>query len=271
MGPRLSNLASAETVRSGGEALLVRRLGAGPRIVLLHGGPGLDHHLLLPVALPLAEHNEVWLVDLPGHGRAGGPAVGLRQTLDRLGRFLAGADAAVVGGHSLGAWLARELVRTRTIRPRASIWIAPPGPHRSRGPRKVLHATTEEALREALVEEVAAGGPVDPLVREAIDAAVLRSPQHHARLVADVLPLVRAAIPPCDPRGPTLILGGSRDPVAPPEVARAVAAATRGAQLELLPDASHYPWARGPALLASRIRSFLTAVSDTDQPRNTVR
>lgn len=255
---RLADLPPPETIREGGEALCVRRLGAGPRLVLLHGGPGLDHHLLLPLALALGDRHEVWLADLPGHGRAGGPAPGLEATLKRLGRFLGGAGAGFVGGHSLGAWLVRELLRTRTIAADAAVWIAPPGPHRGRVPAP---AETEGELRE----EVAAGRPLDPLVREAIEATVLRSPRHHARLLADLLPLLRAAPPPCDPRCPTLVVAGGRDPVAPPHVARAVAAATRGAALEVLPDAGHYPWAGGSAPLADCIRRFLDQARTSDR------
>lgn len=266
MMPRLSDLPPPEPIRAGGEALLVRRLGAGPRLVLLHGGPGLDHHLLVPVALPLAARNEVWLVDLPGHGRAGGPPVGLKATLERLARFLCDVDAEIVGGHSLGAWLVRELLRNRAIGAQAAVWIAPPGPHRARA---APCPDDETALREALHADVGAGGPIDPLVREALEATVVRSPAHHARLVGDLLPLLRAAVPSCDPRCPVLVVGGGRDPVAPPHVARAVAAATRGAELELLPDAAHYPWASGAAHLAARIRRFLDR--DRAQARSSVR
>ncbi|WP_373049314.1 alpha/beta fold hydrolase [Vulgatibacter sp.] len=258
MAPLLPALPAPTIVRAGGEALLVRRLGAGPRIVLLHGGPGLDHHLLLPLARPLAEAFDVWLVDLPGHGSAGGPALGLEKTLVRLGHFLAEVQPEVLGGHSLGAFFARELLRAKIVRPRAAILVSPPGPVRGREGRRPLpsvRGATGPVLREALLEEL--GPRLTSEFRQDLEAAVLRSPEQYGRLVADLLPLLRAAVPSCDPRCPVLVLAGADDRVAPPSVAQAVTLATRGAELQIVPGAGHFPWAAGAAPIADRIRRFL--------------
>src|ERR687896_532550 len=50
--------------------LHVRELGAGPPVVLLHPGPGLDGSVFLPGAELLAQTHRVLLVDLPGNGRS---------------------------------------------------------------------------------------------------------------------------------------------------------------------------------------------------------
>jgi pimeloyl-ACP methyl ester carboxylesterase len=41
---------------------------------------------------------------------------------------------------------------------------------------------------------------------------------------------------------PTLVCTGELDPVFPPDAARELADAIRGARLEVLPDAGHFPW-----------------------------
>jgi pimeloyl-ACP methyl ester carboxylesterase len=58
-------------VQAGEAALFVRQFGvAGPRVVLLHGGPDWDHSYFLPYVLPLAAQCRLTLVDLRGCGRS---------------------------------------------------------------------------------------------------------------------------------------------------------------------------------------------------------
>jgi pimeloyl-ACP methyl ester carboxylesterase len=58
-------------VQAGEVALFVRQFGvAGPRLVLLHGGPDWDHSYFLPYVLPLAAQCRLTLVDLRGCGRS---------------------------------------------------------------------------------------------------------------------------------------------------------------------------------------------------------
>ncbi|ROO89144.1 pimeloyl-ACP methyl ester carboxylesterase [Actinocorallia herbida] len=90
------------------------RMGAGEPLVLLHG---ITHRrqAWLPVADHLAEHREIFLVDLPGHGespglRAGTEPPGDRMVADLLDLFdHLGLDRPHVAGNSLGGRLALEL------------------------------------------------------------------------------------------------------------------------------------------------------------------
>ena len=258
MGPRLADLPAPEARRLGGETLRTRRLGEGPRVVLLHGGPGLDHHLLVPLAVALSDRFEVWLPDLPGHGGHGGPAQSLKTTLERLGHWCAETEAAALGGHSLGAFLARELLRQKIVRARAAVLLCTPGPMRSREARRVqrvLAGETEEALRGELREEL--GREIDPLLEECLASASLRSPAKYARLTSELQPLLRAAVPPFDPRCPTLVVAGADDTLAPPSVSHAIAAATKGAREVVLPACAHFPWARSAGATAAAVTGFL--------------
>ena len=130
-----SNRSVPTFVNAGGESLSVRRYGRGERrLMLLHGGPGLDHHVLLPLPDRLAEHYQVWLPDLPGHGRSlhegeklpGADSLRRRMSAWLAGLAGAGAAPGILCGHSLGAWLARDLVRTGSAAPEALVLLSPP-------------------------------------------------------------------------------------------------------------------------------------------------
>ncbi len=89
----------------------VRRVGAGPRLVWIHG-LGESSTSFDPVVAKLPGHEHV-LVDMPGYGRAAWPdaPLGLPALADHLATWL--PPDAVVIGHSMGGVLA-TLVATRT-------------------------------------------------------------------------------------------------------------------------------------------------------------
>jgi pimeloyl-ACP methyl ester carboxylesterase len=84
---------------------------ARPAVLLVHGA-GMDHTVWQLPARWLAWHGHAVLaVDLPGHGRSDGPALGSVAELTRwLGRVMdaAGLKRAAVVGHSMGGAIALE-------------------------------------------------------------------------------------------------------------------------------------------------------------------
>ena len=90
-----------------GISLFERRVGAGPAVVVLHGGPGADHGYLLPGFDLLADHRELIYYDQRGGGRS--PVgrdvpVGWREQvadLDAL-RALWEIERLVIVGYSWG-------------------------------------------------------------------------------------------------------------------------------------------------------------------------
>lgn len=91
--------------------LSVERLGAGePRLVLAHGFTQTARSWL-PLARPLAEHHEVLLVDLPGHGGSATVAASVEQGAHLLG---AAGGHGVYVGYSMGA---RHVLRLACDRP----------------------------------------------------------------------------------------------------------------------------------------------------------
>ncbi len=92
-----------------GVSLNVVEVGSGHPLILLHGGPGLDHHELHPWLDPLSGAGlRLIYVDMRGQGRSdrvdpAGLSIGVfAQDVDRLARAL-GLDEFSLYGHSFGA------------------------------------------------------------------------------------------------------------------------------------------------------------------------
>lgn len=94
-----------------GIELFERRLGSGPPVVALHGGPGAHHDYLRPGFDVLAERHTLIYYDQRGGGRSPVPreiAVGWREQvadLDAL-REIWGIDQLTLAGYSWGGLLA---------------------------------------------------------------------------------------------------------------------------------------------------------------------
>jgi proline iminopeptidase len=93
-----------------GTRLYYRVLGGGPPMIVLHGGPNLDHAYLLPELDRLAESFRLVYYDQRGRGRSSGEVEGLRSEMDDLDRVRRhfGLDSVALLGHSWGALLAME-------------------------------------------------------------------------------------------------------------------------------------------------------------------
>ena len=94
-----------------GGSLFVEELGDGFPLIVLHGGPGMDHTMFRPYLDPLAEDFCVLYVDQRGQGRSErvDPATltleGFARDIDLLAEAL-GLDEYTVLGHSFGAIVA---------------------------------------------------------------------------------------------------------------------------------------------------------------------
>jgi pimeloyl-ACP methyl ester carboxylesterase len=268
--------------------LAVRRLIGGPSarpearpvVVALHGGPGLDHHCLLPLARRLAPHFEVWLPDLPGHGASlppSGRLPGLQQLTDHTAVWIRGLPVRVdaLVGHSLGAWLARELLRRRRLEVRAAVLLAPPASGRRGGAtawRRAAHlvspapqgaeAGERQARRELLahLQAECPGSPDGALGEMTADVARarLRPAAAYSALLRNLHRTLTGPLRPFDPGCPVLVVCGAEDRTTPASEASKVAAATAGARLEILEGLGHYPFAERPEETALRVAAFLS-------------
>ena len=98
-------------VHANGVDLFTRRIGAGPLVVVLHGGPGAHHDYLLPQYDLLARGRTLFYYDQRGGGKSPAPRevpVGWREhvaDLDAL-RVELGVEQLTVCGYSWGGLLA---------------------------------------------------------------------------------------------------------------------------------------------------------------------
>lgn len=251
------------------ERLHVRRLGAGPRVVALHGGPGLDHRILLPLAERLASRHEVVLPDLPGHGESppsDGARPGLRETLALLEAWLlslSGTTHALLG-HSMGAWLAAEIVRRRRVRPGALVLVnpvaEPPATWRLATPSsRPRGGNAHDAALAALLAHVEWETGEEPSRELAalLGGGCLRPASAHAELLRVLHRTLAEPAEPFDPGCPVLVLGGERDRTTPPSHARKTAQRIRGAACAILPDEGHYPFLVAGSGCVPEIERFL--------------
>src|SRR6476620_8996289 len=100
-----------ESVRLGDVDLFVRRIGSGPPVVVLHGGPGADHEYLRPGFDALAQGRELIYYDQRGGGRspvARNVPVGWREQVADLEALRQhwGLERLTVAGYSWGGLLA---------------------------------------------------------------------------------------------------------------------------------------------------------------------
>jgi pimeloyl-ACP methyl ester carboxylesterase len=107
-GARTVGLSETGTiVNTAAGPAFVRALGAGPPVLVVHGGPGFDHTYLVGALEALRSRRTLFFYDQPGCGRTPAPVdgVSLAQTVDHLSALsevlFAGAPYGVIA-HSWG-------------------------------------------------------------------------------------------------------------------------------------------------------------------------
>jgi proline iminopeptidase len=102
-----------ELVDIGDTKLFVESRGDGYPVIVLHGGPGLDHHEFADYLDPLADHYRLLFVDQRANGRSA-PAPAETWTLTQMSDDVSSLartlnlDRYAVLGHSYGAFVALQ-------------------------------------------------------------------------------------------------------------------------------------------------------------------
>jgi pimeloyl-ACP methyl ester carboxylesterase len=267
------------TTHDDGPHLAGRRAGAGPPVLLLHGGPGLGFDYLRDLADELAHENDVAWYQQRGlaPSAVGAPAsvaadVGdARRVLDALGW-----RQAYVVGHSWGGHLALHVAAAMPERLLGVIAVDPLGavgdgrwPEFDEEIFRRTPARVRERAREiderstagAVSEELALEGM--RLVWPAYFADPDRAPpmpelriatERSAEMVPSILqelPALEARLPGI--RVPVGFVHGSRSPM---PLAASTDAAERipGAWVEIVEGAGHFVWVEAPGAVRASLR-----------------
>jgi pimeloyl-ACP methyl ester carboxylesterase len=256
-----------------------RRAGAGPPLLLLHGGLG-DGRSWTPQLESMAREYDIVAWDAPGCGGSADPAADLRladyaDAVAALVRAL-GVGPVHLAGHSFGAGLAidvygrhRQLVRSLVLSGAYAGWRGslPPAEVEAR-----LHRALAELDRPPAewVDSYLAGFFGHSVPQETVEA--VRTMMLDVR-PAGVLSMVtafanadlRAVLPTI--AVPTLLIYGAEDVRAPRGVAEALHAAIPGSRLILVPAAGHDVNLEAPREYDDAVRAFLQTVDEPANPQ----
>jgi proline iminopeptidase len=270
-----------------GTELWVKRMGSGEPIVVVHGGPVLDHGYLLPHLAPLSESHELILFDQRLSGRS---ASEVAESEVNLAAFVEDIEALRVElglgkihlmGHSWGGLLAMRyasehqenlssLILLDSMAASTKLW--------KEEEKIVKESVSEEILAEAMAirqsEELQAYEPDaianlmrvtfsgqfhDPAKAEQLDFYVPEDYSSRSRQFAALGPelesydlheqLSSLSVP-------VLVLYGEPEPGAGLGGA-AIADAISGSELVLIPEAGHFPFVEQPEAFLEAVGSFL--------------
>lgn len=275
-------------VRVSGAQLYYQSLGRGDPVVVVHGGPGMDHTYMLPGMAELARTHRVIFYDQRGGGRTTGTASRETVSLDLyMGDITALADSLRLGpftllGHSFGGLLAIHYAARHPERLRALVLMNTVEPGRrytipmndlalkkrttqdsvemmtllqsdamKRRDTSAVNAMLRLSFRSLFADRARAEG-----LRLSLDPRTVEN----MATVATSLVLsmgtfdfwsVAARI-----TSPTLIIQGVEDAM-PLQMVRELQQTIPGSELVLIEDAGHFPYIEQPAPTFEAIRRFL--------------
>jgi proline iminopeptidase len=265
-----------------GIELFERRIGVGPEVVVLHGGPGAHHDYLLPGFDRLARQRTLIYYDQRGGGRS--PVsrdanLGWREHVHDLEalRDVWGLQQLHLAGYSWGALLAMLYAIEFPSRV-ASLALISPAPaaqaERSGYEARLAERNNTEAIRaqrSALQDSGMRQADPETYQRQLFSLAVagyFHQPSRSRELTPfritfrtqqavwdslgddlDLRPKLREL------QLPALVVHGDDDPI-PLSTAQATAEALRG-ELVILPDCGHVPYVEAPEEFTAALDRFL--------------
>ena len=258
-----------------------------PPLIVLHGGPGLDHHEFADYLDPLTDTVRLVLLDMRAQGESDRDAPEntwtLSQMADDVGGVARGLDAAryAVFGHSYGAFVALQQAVAEPGAASASVVCCgvPSSRFLDDIPAKLatfepLHlrqqveaswaseasVTTEADFARIMAEQLPwhFANPEDPRIAEYTRRSA-------GRYAPDVLRKFSAAgyggieVEASLKRvtSPMLVLAGRHDRTCPVGASQVTAAGVPGAQLHVFEESGHMPFVEQPAEFLDLVRGFL--------------
>lgn len=271
-----------------GAELYYKSIGVGEPLIVVHGGPGLEHSYLLPALEPLGQTFRLILYDQRALGRSTGDLDSASISMNRYiadldaVRELAGVERVNLLAHSWGCLLATLYALEHPERTNALILMSPVEP----GQRYAQETRERQQARRSL-EDAAA---IDSLTRseglERGEPETLGRLYHHffrgtfanpdeanslrldftertAKQGRDVAALLMEPLADLDLWDelselavPVLVVHGDQDPI-PLAMAEEMVERLPNARLEALTDVGHFPFIESPGRLFGAIQRFL--------------
>jgi proline iminopeptidase len=250
-----------------------------PTLVLLHGGPGMDHAGYKPLISPLTDVAQLVYIDFRGHGRSDRRPRDewtLDHWADDIVRLcdVLGIVKPVVLGQSFGGTVAQHYIARHPQHP-GKVILSSTSPHlglerklavfeRLGGApaRELARRYWSQPSAEVFDDYLQICLPLynrvpvaaDRISRSILNLDILHTWSRDALPQLNLLPgLARAACP-------VLVLGGEDDPVTPIEDQRDIAAALppQWVEFHAFPRAGHGVWREWPEETFALLRRFIT-------------
>jgi proline iminopeptidase len=262
----------------------VARHGQGRPLVLMHGGPGLDHTYLRPGFDPLGDAVELVYYDQHGNGRSARPAdwtavthASWVQELEELRHDL-GFEKFTLFGHSYGGFLAQEyalrfpdrldgliLCSTAAALDYPDVAFARAQAHGTPGAFAALgralsgQLRDDEAVRAFLIAALSIYYHQPPPGVHALYEQMHLSADAFNHAFSHCLPHFRTLESLPQIQVPTLILTGRHDWIAPPEqAAERMHKLMPTAEWFIFENSGHYPFLEEPESFRTRLREWLS-------------
>ncbi len=269
-----------------GVELFERRLGRGPEVVVLHGGPGAHHDYLLPGFDLLATGRALVYYDQRGGGRSAVPRdvpVGWREQVADLEalRTAWGRDRLSLAGYSWGGLLGLLYALEHPARVERLALVSPAPcwrEGRARFEARFAERSASpavQAMRDALRESGLREQDPEAYRQRAFEASVVGYFHDPAR-ARDLTPFrvtgrtqeeVWTSLGDYDLRPalgrlalPALVVHGADDPI-PLDTARVLADGL-GAPLVPIPNCGHVPYVEAPEAFVRALDPFLPRLGD---------
>ncbi|MGD2057447.1 MAG: alpha/beta hydrolase [Anaerolineales bacterium] len=236
--------------------------GGGPPLVFVHGAGG-DHLHWPPQVRRLPEHT-VYALDLPGHGRSGGPGCGrIEDYVERIETWMDDMHISrvILGGHSMGGAITQQFALDSPQRLAGLILVGTGA--RLRVDPSILEATADAQRLEEAVDAIidwsfseSAPERLTELARRRmldVDHIVI-----HDDFVAcdqfDVMDRVNEI------KLPALVLCGEQDRLTPMKYSEYLFDKLVQARLIRVPDAGHMVMLEQPEIAARAISEFASEI-----------
>lgn len=245
--------------------------GDGAPVVLIHGFP-LNASLWRPQEEALGDRYRLLLPDLMGFGDSTAPDEPDAYSMDGFARNVlavldhAGVNRAVVGGLSMGGYIAFALWRLARARI-AGLVLADTRAEGDGDDARAKRTTQQERLRKEgtgpLIEEFP-GVLLSEVTRDRKPDVVAAARAAMDNPVAGWIGALEAMKKRPDSTPdlasidvPVSIVVGEHDPLTPPKVARQMHEAIRGSRLAVVPDAGHFSNLESPAHFSGALAELL--------------